>query len=97
MNIEPLEGRVVIEVDKPEGKSRGGVILPDMSKEPPLRGKVVAVGGGRWSEDGSRQLPMACKVGDQVIFGKYAGAEHEINDKLLRIVADGEVMAKLVE
>jgi chaperonin GroES len=77
MKIRPLHDRVVVHRVEEEEKTKGGIIIPDSAKEKPLEGKVVAVGNGKILEDGSvRQLDV--KVGDTVLFSKYAGTEIKI-------------------
>ena len=79
MKIKPLNDRVLVLREDEERKSRGGIIIPDTAKEKPQRGKVVAAGPGKMGEDGKR-IPMDVKVGDRVLFGKYAGNEIKIED-----------------
>jgi len=79
MKIKPLNDRVVVIRVEDEKKTRGGIIIPDSTKEKPQKGRVVAVGQGKMGEDGKR-LPLDVKVGDQVIFSKYAGNEIKIDD-----------------
>ena len=77
MKIRPLHDRVVVHRVEEEEKTKGGIIIPDSAKEKPLEGKVVAVGNGKILEDGSvRKLDV--KVGDTVLFSKYAGTEIKI-------------------
>ena len=78
MKIKPLNDRLlVLRVDE-EAKSPGGIIIPDTAKEKPQRGKVVAAGPGKMSDDGQR-TPMDVKVGDSILFSKYAGTEIKID------------------
>jgi chaperonin GroES len=79
MKIKPLNDRVLVRREDEKQKSAGGIIIPDTAKEKPQRGKVVAVGSGRKDEDGKR-IPMEVKVGDRVLFGKYAGTEIKIEN-----------------
>ena len=72
LKIRPLGDRIVVEPLEAEEKTKGGIILPDTAKEKPQKGKVVAVGKGRVDENG-KAIPMEIKVGDKVLYGKYAG------------------------
>jgi len=75
MPVQPLGDRVLIQrLEEEEEKTSGGIYIPDTAKEKPQRGKVVAVGPGRMTEEGKR-LPMDVKVGDEVLFGKYSGSD----------------------
>ena len=74
MEIKPLGDRVVIKPLEPEAKSKGGIVLPDTAKEKPQEGKVIAVGRGKVSDNGTVQAPEV-KVGDKVLYGKYSGNE----------------------
>ena len=89
MNVKPLADRVLIEPAPAETKTVGGIIIPDTAKEKPLKGTVIAVGGGTKDED------MVLKEGDQVLYGKYAGTEVEIEGKKYLIMRQSEVVAIL--
>ena len=92
MKIQPLGDRLVIEVLEAKEKTKGGIVLPDTAKEKPQEGKVVAVGKGRVSDDG-KVLPLETKVGDKVLYGKYTGAEVNIDDKEYLIVKEEDILA----
>ena len=77
MNIRPLHDRIIVERLEEETTTAAGIIIPDTAKEKPQQGKVVAVGKGKVTEDG-KVLPMDVKVGDKVLFGKYAGTDIKI-------------------
>jgi len=79
MKIKPLNDSVLVIRVEDEKKTKGGIIIPDTTKEKPQKGRVVAVGQGKMGEDGKR-LPLDVKVGDHVIFSKYAGNEIKIDD-----------------
>ncbi|HPU47530.1 MAG TPA: co-chaperone GroES [Bacteroidales bacterium] len=87
MKIKPLADRVVIEPAPAEEKTAGGIIIPDTAKEKPLKGTVVAVGNGKKDE------PMTVKVGDQVLYSKYAGTEITIDGKEYLIVKESDILA----
>jgi len=74
MKIRPLNDRVLVVGIEEKAKTTGGIVIPDTAKEKPQEGKVVAVGPGKWDENGKR-FPLEVKKGDRVLFGKYAGNE----------------------
>ena len=92
--LNPLDDRVVIEVLEAEEKTAGGIVLPDTAKEKPQRGKVTAVGPGRLLKNGSRAT-LGLRVGDQVLFGKYAGTEVTVNEVDFKILRESEILAKV--
>jgi chaperonin GroES len=79
MKIKPLNDRVLVLRVEEEQKSAGGIIIPDTAKEKPQEGKIVAVGPGKMGDDGKR-VPLEVKVGDRILFSKYAGSEIKIDD-----------------
>lgn len=89
MNIKPLADRVLILPMAAEEKTIGGIIIPDTAKEKPLQGKVVAIGNGTKDEE------MVIAVGDQVLYGKYAGTELEFEGKKYLIMRQSDVLAIL--
>ena len=78
LDFEPLHNRVLIKSMDVEETTKGGIIIADVAKEKPQEGTVVAVGKGARTEDGKR-IPMDVKVGDKVLFGRYAGSEIKVN------------------
>lgn len=88
MNIKPLGSRVVIKALEKEERTKSGILLPDTAKEKPQQGKVMAVGTGRVLDTGSK-VALEVKVGDTVIFSKYAGTEIKIDGEEYMIL-DGE-------
>jgi chaperonin GroES len=91
MNIRPLHDRIIVERVEEETKTAGGLIIPDTAKEKPQQGKVVAVGKGKTTEDG-KQLGMDVKVGDRILFGKYAGTEIKIEGKEYLMMREDDVL-----
>ncbi len=87
MNIKPLADRVLIKPAAAEEKTLGGIIIPDSAKEKPLKGEVIAVGHGTKDEE------MVLKVGDQVLYGKYAGTEIEFEGEKYLIMRQSDVLA----
>jgi chaperonin GroES len=97
--IQPVGDRVVVRRLSEEEmgtKSASGIIIPDtVSKEKPEQGIVIAVGAGRWDEDGEKRIPMDVKVGDRVVFSKYGYDEVKIAGEEYFIVSSGSVLAVL--
>ncbi len=94
MNIQPLDDRVVLEIQEPEDKTEGGIVLPDTAKEKPQRGEVVAAGPGKLLDSGERKS-LSVEEGDTVIFGNYAGTDVEFDGQEYKIVKEDEIQAKL--
>ena len=92
--LNPLDDRIVIEVLEAEERTAGGIVLPDTAKEKPQRGKVTAVGPGKLLKTGVRAA-VALKVGDEVLFGKYAGTEVTVNEVEFKILRESEILAKV--
>lgn len=92
MNLKPLADRVVIEPIEAEEKTSAGIVLPDTAKEKPQSGRVVAVGTGRVGTGGER-LPMSVKVGDRVMFARYAGTEVKLDGTKYLIMNESEILA----
>lgn len=91
MKFRPLHDRIAVEPIAQEEKTAGGVIIPDTAKEKPMKGKVVAVGSGAISDNGSIR-PLDVKVGDVVMYGKWAGNEIKIDGKDIIIMKETDVM-----
>jgi len=94
VGISPLADRIVIRPSEAKEEMRGGIILPDTAKEKPQEGEVVAAGPGRVNEDGER-VAMTVKVGDVVLYSKYAGTEYKDGDDELLIVRENDVLATI--
>lgn len=91
--IKPLGDRVVVQRVEEEQVTRGGIVLPDSAKEKPQKGKVIAVGAGRY-EDGKR-IPLDVKEGDTVVFAKYGGTEIELDGEEYIILSERDLLAVL--
>ena len=89
MNVKPLSDRVLILPNPAEAKTAGGLIIPDAPKEKPLEGKVVAVGPG------TSEVKMEVKVGDEVLYGKYAGTEINVDGTDYLIMKQSDILATL--
>jgi len=96
MKVRPLHDRILVERIDEEEKTPGGIIIPDTAKEKPSQGKVVAVGNGKKTEDG-KVIPLDVKVGDKILFGKYAGTEIKIEGKEYLIMREDEIFAVIEE
>ena len=91
MKVKPLYDRLIVKRIEEKEVKTGGIIIPDTAKEKPMEGKVVAVGKGRVEKDG-KTIPLQVKVGDRILFGKYAGTEIKIEDKEHVILREDEVL-----
>lgn len=94
MNIRPLHDRVVIKRLEEERKSAGGIVIPDTAAEKPQKGEIVAVGKGKPTDNGGVREPEV-KVGDKVLFGKFAGSEVKIDDEDYLVMREDDVVAVL--
>jgi chaperonin GroES len=90
-NIKPLHDRVILRRIEEGEQVRGGIIIPDSAKEKPQEGEVVAVGEGKYKDDGTRQ-PLDVKTGDRVLFGKYSGSEIKLDGEELLIMREDEIL-----
>jgi len=95
LNLRPLDDRVVVEPREAEETTAGGIVLPDTAKEKPQRGTVVAVGPGKLLDSGDRGT-LSVAVGDEVIYGKYAGTDIEVDGRDIKILRESDVLAKVV-
>ena len=92
MNIQPLYDRVVIKRYEEDKITPGGIVIPDSAAEKPVKGEVVAAGKGKILDNGGL-CPLEVKVGDKVLFGKYAGNEIKIGDEKLLVMRESDIMA----
>ena len=91
MKFRPLHDRVVVRRIESEGKTAGGIIIPDTAKEKPQEGEIIAVGPGARDEAG-KLVPLDVKVGDRILFGKWSGTEVKIDGEDLLIMKESDVM-----
>jgi len=91
VKIRPLQDRIIVKRIEEEGKSKGGIIIPDTAKEKPQEGKVVAVVKGKINEDG-KVIPLDVKVNDRVLFGKYSGSEINMDGEEHLIMREDDVL-----
>ncbi len=94
ISLKPLQDRVVIKPSEMEEVTKSGLVLPDTAQEKPQEGEAVAVGPGRVGEDGKR-VAMEIKVGDRVVYSKYAGTEFKEDDTEYLIVRESDILAKI--
>ena len=94
MNIKPLYDRVVIKRMEEEKISAGGIVIPDSATEKPIKGEVIAVGSGKALDNGSTRT-LTVKVGDKVLFGKYAGTEIKVDGTEILVVKEDDILAIL--
>ncbi len=91
MNFKPLYDKVLVQRVEAEQKTKSGLFIPDTAKEKPFEGKVISVGTGKRTEDG-KELPLAVKVGDHILFGKYAGTEIKIDGQEYLLMKEDEIL-----
>lgn len=96
MNVKPLNDRVLVVRLEEETKTVGGIIIPDTAKEKPHQGKIVGVGPGKQSKEGSR-IPLQVSSGDRVLFSKYAGTEVKIDGVEHIIMREDDILGILSE
>lgn len=92
MNLKPLHDRVLVKRLEEEEVTKGGIIIPDTAKEKPIKGKVVAAGPGKTTDDG-KTVPMSVKNGDSVLFNKYAGTEVKIDGVEHLVMREDDILA----
>ncbi len=91
MAVKPLEDRILVKPIESESKTASGIYLPEAAKEKPVRGKVIATGPGKRLDNGNRAKPTV-KIGDTVVYGKYAGTEVEIKGDKHLIIKETELL-----
>ena len=92
MKVRPLRDRLIVKRVEEEGKTKGGIIIPDTAKEKPMEGEVIAVGNGRIKKDGTK-IPMEVKKGNRILFAKYAGTEVKINGEEYLMMREDDIFA----
>jgi len=93
--LRPLEDRIVVKPSEGEETTSSGLVIPDTAKEKPQEGSVVAVGPGRYNEDGDERIPLDIGVGDTVIYSKYGGTEVKVDGEEYLILSGRDVLAVL--
>lgn len=92
MNLRPLHDRVIVRRMEEETMSAGGIVIPDNAAEKPSRGEVIAVGNGKVTDSGEVRA-LSVKVGDKVLFGKYAGTEVKVEGEELLVMREDDIVA----
>jgi chaperonin GroES len=93
VNIKPLEDRILVKTLDAEQTTASGLVIPDTAKEKPQEGEVIAVGPGRFNEDGDERIPLDISVGDKVIYSKYGGTEVKYGGEEYLILSARDVLA----
>jgi chaperonin GroES len=93
VSIKPLEDRIVVKTLEAEQTTASGLVIPDTAKEKPQEGEVLAVGPGRWDDEGEKRIPLDVKVGDIVLYSKYGGTEVKYDGQEYLILSARDVLA----
>ena len=95
--IKPLEDRILVQPSDAEQVTASGIVIPDTAQEKPQEGKVLAVGPGRWDDDGEKRVPLDVKEGDTVLYSKYGGTEVKYSGKEYLLLSARDVLAKVAK
>jgi chaperonin GroES len=95
MKLKPLGDRLIVRAVEEEATTAGGILLPDTAKEKPQKGKVLAVGDGKMSEDSGKRIPVDVSEGDEVLYSKYGGTEIKVDGEDLLVLRESDVLAKV--
>ena len=95
MKLKPLGDRLIVKPIDEEETTASGIVLPDTAKEKPQKGTVIAVGEGKWDEDGEKRIPLDIAEGDEVLYSKYGGTEITVEDDELLVLRESDVLAKV--
>ena len=95
MKLKPLGDRLIVKPIEEEETTASGIVLPETAKEKPQKGQVVAVGDGKWDEDGEKRIPLDVAEGDEVLYSKYGGTEGTVEGDELLVLRESDVLAKL--
>ena len=95
MKLKPLGDRLIVQAVEEEETTASGIVLPDTAKEKPQKGLVLAVGLGRYDEDGEKRIPLDVAEGDQVLYSKYGGTEIKVDGEELLVLRESDVLAKV--
>ena len=95
MKLKPLGDRLIVRAIEEEEKTASGLVLPDTAKEKPQRGEVLAVGLGKFDEDGEKRIPLDVAEGDTVLYSKYGGTEIKVDGEDLLVLRESDVLAKV--
>jgi chaperonin GroES len=95
MKLKPLGDRLLVRPVEEEETTASGIVLPDTAKEKPQKGKVLAVGDGRYDEDGEKRIPLDVSEGDEVLYSKYGGTDIVVDGEDLLVLRESDVLAKV--
>ena len=95
MKLKPLGDRLIVKPIEEEETTASGIVFPDTAKEKPQKGQVVAVGDGKWDEDGDKRIPLDVAEGDEVLYSKYGGTEVTVEGDELLVLRESDVLAKI--
>ena len=95
MKLKPLGDRLIVRAIEEEETTASGIVLPDTAKEKPQKGKVIAVGAGRYDEDGEKRIPLDVSEGDEVLYIKNGGTEIKVDGEELLVLRESDVLAKV--
>jgi chaperonin GroES len=95
MKLKPLGDRLLVRPVEEEETTASGIVLPDTAKEKPQKGKVLAVGDGRWDEDGEKRIPLDVSEGEEVLYSKYGGTDITVEGEDLLVLRESDVLAKI--
>jgi chaperonin GroES len=93
MNLKPLGDRLIVKPLDEEETTASGIVLPDTAKEKPQKGEVLAVGDGRWDDDGEKRIPLDVSEGETVLYSKYGGTEVKVEGDDLLVLRESDVLA----
>jgi chaperonin GroES len=95
MKLKPLGDRLIVRAIEEEETTASGLVLPDTAKEKPQKGKVIAVGLGRYDDEGEKRIPLDVSEGDEVLYSKYGGTEIKVDGEDLLVLRESDVLAKV--
>jgi chaperonin GroES len=95
LKLKPLGDRLIVKAIEEEETTASGIVLPDTAKEKPQRGKVLAVGEGRFDDEGAKRIPLDVDEGDEVLYSKYGGTEINVEGDDLLVLRESDVLAKV--
>ena len=93
VTIKPLEDKIVVKANEAETTTASGIVIPDTAKEKPQEGTVIAVGPGRWDDDGEKRIPLDVSVGETVLYSKYGGTEVRYDGEDYLILSGRDLLA----
>jgi chaperonin GroES len=96
MKLKPLGDRLIVRAIEEEETTASGLVLPDTAKEKPQKGLVIAVGDGKYDEDGENRIPLDVAEGDEVLYSKYGGTEIKVDGEELLVLRESDVLAKII-